>query len=70
MTLEKFDQFPGRSPGYSLLPEEMRRQIVEDVPRWSAFIQKEAEHFGHRYVDLGTDFAEGLAQAEMILTTG
>jgi hypothetical protein len=47
MTLEAFDRFPGHSPGYSMLPEESRRQIVQDVPRWSAFIQQEAEHFGY-----------------------
>lgn len=70
MTLEKLDQFPGRSPGYSLLPEETRRQIVEDVPRWSAFIQQEAEHFGYRYIDMASDFAQGLAAAENVLTTG
>ena len=38
MTLEHFDQFPGHSPGYSSLPEALRRQFAEDVPRWSACI--------------------------------
>jgi hypothetical protein len=70
MTLEKFDQFPGRSPGYSFLPDEIRRQIAEDVPQWSAFIQQEADHFGYRYVDMANDFDEALAKAETILTTG
>lgn len=69
MTLEKFDQFPGRSIGYRMLPEEIRRQIVEDVPRWSAFIQQEAEHFGYPYIDMASDFVECLAEAETILTT-
>ena len=32
MTLENLDQFPGRSLGYSRLPEELRRQIARDVP--------------------------------------
>ena len=39
ITLERFDQFPGRSRGYVFLPEEMRCQIVHDVPRWSEFIR-------------------------------
>jgi 2-phosphoglycerate kinase len=29
MTLEHFDSFPGRSLGYSRLPEELRRQIAK-----------------------------------------
>src|SRR5512142_3236008 len=33
MTLETCDQFPGRSRGYGYLPEQVRRQIVLDVPR-------------------------------------
>jgi hypothetical protein len=28
MTLENLDRFPGRSPGYRYLPEELRRQIA------------------------------------------
>ncbi len=69
MTLERFDQFPGRSPGYGGLPEARRRQIVQDVPRWSAFIQQEAERFGYAYVDMGSDFFRRLDEAEMVLTT-
>ena len=69
MTLERFNQFPGRSRGYSLLPEEQRRQIVQDVPRWSAFIWQEAERFGYPYVDMVSQFPERLRAAEAILTT-
>ena len=69
MTLERFSQFPGRSPGYSLLPEKARRQIVQDVPRWSAFIRQEAERFGYPYVDMVSQFPERLRAAEAILTT-
>ena len=36
MTLEKLDQFPGRSPGYGYLPEALRRRIVHDVPHFGA----------------------------------
>ncbi|MCA1598145.1 MAG: hypothetical protein LC769_03845, partial [Chloroflexi bacterium] len=43
MTLERFDRFPGRSRGYGSLPETRRRQIVQDVPRWSAFIDQVAQ---------------------------
>ena len=70
MTLKTFDQFPGRSRGYSNLPEEMRRQIVRDVPLWSELIRQEAERFGYPYFDMIGDFAECLNEAEAILTTG
>jgi hypothetical protein len=70
MTLEGFTQFPGRSQGYVNLPEAQRRQIVEDVPRWSAFIRQEADRFGYAYVDMVSDFSQRLAEAEMVLTSG
>src|SRR5260370_41898196 len=69
MTLEGLNQFPGRSPANGSLPEAQRRQIVEDVPRWSAFIRQEAERLGYAYVDMVTDFSQRLAEAEMVLTT-
>lgn len=67
MTLEQFDQFPGGSPGYSSLPKAMRRQIVKDVPLWSAFIQQQCEQFGCRYIDMAGDFAQRLHEAEAAL---
>ena len=67
MTLESFAQFPGRSKGYAHLPEALRRQIVEDVPRWSAFIRQEAERLGYAYVDMAGDFSQRLAIAESVL---
>src|SRR5579872_5925747 len=70
MTLEGLAQFPGRSQGYVNLPEARRRQIVEDVPRWSAFIRQEADRFGYAYVDTASDFFQRLAEAESVLTTG
>jgi|SRR5688572_7273910 len=69
MTLEAFDQFPGRSPGYSRLPEEVRRRIVQDVPRKSEFIRQECERFGYPYIDTSSDFAVRLHEAEAVLTT-
>lgn len=69
MTLESLDQFPGRSRGYAGLPEEMRRQIAQDVPRWSEFIRQECARFGYRYVDMANDFPQRLQEAEAILTT-
>jgi hypothetical protein len=69
MTLETFDQFPGRSRGYSGLPEEMRRQIVRDVPLWSEFIRQEAERFSLPYFDMIGDFPQRLEEAETTLTT-
>lgn len=70
MTLETLDRFPGRSQGYGFLPEEMRRQIVRDVPMWSAFIRQEAERWGQPYVDMSADFAGRLKEAKAMLTTG
>ena len=70
MTVESFTLFPGRSKGYVNLPEALRRQIVEDVPRWSAFIRQEADRFGYAYVDMVGDFSQRLAEAERVLTTG
>jgi hypothetical protein len=69
MTLKTFDQFPGRSRGYSLLPEELRRQMARDVPLWSEFIRREAEHFGCPYFDMIGDFSQRLDEAETMLTT-
>ena len=69
MTLERFDQFPGRSPGYAFLPEEARRQIVHDIPIWSEFIWQEAKRFDYPYVDMIGDFLSRLHEAEKVLTT-
>jgi hypothetical protein len=68
MTLEKLDQYPGRSPGYGYLPEELRRQIAHDVPLWSSFIQAECERWGYPYIDMADDFAESLRQTARALT--
>jgi hypothetical protein len=68
MTLEQFDQFPGRSPGYAGLPEALRRQIVQDVPLWSHFVRQEAERFSYPYVDMAGDFSSRLSEAEAAFT--
>ena len=70
MTLEQFDQFPGRSRGYASLPEEVRRQFAQDVPLWSDFIRQEAERFGHPYVDTSDDFPARMSEADAVLTSG
>lgn len=67
MTIERFDQFPGHSPGYGRLPEDTRRQFAGDIPRWSAFIQQEAERFGCAYVDMGSNFVARLDEAKGLL---
>ena len=69
MTLVHFDQFPGRSRGYAGLPEEMKLQIVHDVPFWSEFIRQEAKRFDYPYVDMIGDFSSRLQEAEAVLTT-
>ena len=68
MTLEHLDRFPGRSPGYSYLPEEMRRQIAVDVPLWSEWIRHQAEELDYPYIDTAGDFSARLSQAESTLT--
>lgn len=70
MSLERFDRFPGRSRGYSNLPEPVRREIVQDVPFWSEFIRQECERGGYPYVDMARDFPQRLNEAEAILTAG
>ena len=70
MTLERFDQFPGRSPGYSFLPEAVRRQFAQDIPTWSEFIRQETVRFGNPYVDMSNDFQSGLDEAASLLTSG
>lgn len=67
LTLERFEQFPGRSRGYAALPPDFKRQIVQDVPRWSQFIAGEAAAAGCPYVDTSGDFAAQLAEAERLL---
>jgi hypothetical protein len=70
MSLERFNRFPGRSEGYSFLPDELRRQIVEDVPLWSKFIQQEAQRFGYPYIDTSDDFPARMNEAVDVLTAG
>jgi 2-phosphoglycerate kinase len=68
MTLERFDNFPGRSPGYAFLPAEMRRQFAQDIPLYSQFVRQEAERFSYPYVDMSNDFHSRLNEAEALLT--
>jgi hypothetical protein len=67
MTLERFNQFPGRSRGYTALPEAFQRQIVQDVPLWSEFVRQEAGRFGYPYVDMSDDFPLRLGEADALL---
>jgi len=68
MTPARFDQYPGHSRGYAMLPEATRRQFAQDIPRWSAFIRQEAERAGFPYIDMSDDFNERLNDAERLLT--
>ena len=69
MTPEDVEHFPGRSRGYSGLPEAKRRQIAQDIPPWSEFIRQQAEQFGYPYVDTVSDFHQRLQEAEALLTS-
>jgi len=69
MTLEIFDQFPGRSRGYGSLPEETRGQFALDIPRWSEFVRQESKRSGLPYFDMSGDFAQRLNEADAMLTT-
>lgn len=68
MTIERFDQFPGRSRGYANLSEAMRRRIADDIPLWSEFIMQEARQLGYPYIDMRFDFLSRLSEAEAVLT--
>jgi hypothetical protein len=70
MTLERFEHFPGRSPGYIGLPMDMRRQIVQHVPMHSDLVRREAKAFGYPYVDMAGDFEARLREADAVLTAG
>jgi len=67
MSLEVFDQYPGKSKGYARLPEELRRQFSKDIPQWSTFVQKEAERFHCSYFDMSDEFPLRLSEAESTL---
>ena len=69
MTPERFDRFPGHSPGYTFLPEDERRQFAGDIPKWSAFMKQMAEREGCPYLDMSEDFPSRLDQAETILVS-
>jgi hypothetical protein len=68
MTFEQFDSFPGRSKGYSGLPEDMKHRFAADVPTWSEFIRKEADRFGLKYFDTSGDFDARLDLSAAYLT--
>jgi hypothetical protein len=68
MTLARFDRFPGRARGYASLPLKVRRQFVQDVPRWSEFVRQEAARFGYPYVDMSDNFPSRLREADTVLT--
>ncbi|MEZ4863610.1 MAG: hypothetical protein R3C14_19980 [Caldilineaceae bacterium] len=68
MTLDRFDRFPGRSRGYAALPEEMRRQFAQDVPRWSTFVRQETTRFGVPYLDMSDNFQARLQEAIVLIT--
>ena len=70
MTLNRFEAFPGHSPGYIGLPAELRRQIVQHVPMHSALVQREAKRFGYPYIDMVGDFQSRLREANALLTGG
>lgn len=68
MTVERFEQFPGHSPGYIGLPEGLRQQIIQHVPIHSELVQQEAERFGYPYIDMVGDYQARLAEAEALLS--
>jgi hypothetical protein len=70
MTLDGFDRFPGHSPGYASLPDEVLRQFVHDIPLWSAYVHQEAKRFGYAYFDMIDDFPSRLNKAATVHTTG
>jgi len=69
MTYKRFDQYPGHSPGYASLPEEMRGQFTNDIPHRSEFIRQEARSFYQPYIDVSDGFQSRLNEAEQLLTS-
>jgi len=67
MTLDRFDHFPGHSPGYATLPKKVRQQFVNDIPHWSEFVRQEALRFNYPYVDTHDEFSSRLDEAETLL---
>jgi hypothetical protein len=67
MSLAQFDQYLGKSPGYAQLPVTVRRQIVDEVPHWSAYVRQAAELSGYPHVDMVGDFGLRLDEAEAVL---
>lgn len=67
MTMDRFDQFPGHSPGYASLPIELRQQIVHDIPLWSAYVRQEASRYGCPYIDMIGQFPSRLHEAQAAL---
>lgn len=67
MTVERFDRYPGHSPGYSRLPDALRRQIANDISRWSKFIRDECGHAGCAYLEMGHNFRAQVVEAQRIL---
>ena len=67
MTLERFDKYPGHSPGYSMLPKDIRQQFAHDIPFWSKYVQQEAKKHGYSFVDMSDNFQLQLNEAEVLL---
>ena len=67
MIFERFDQYHGHTPGYASLPEEMRRQFLNDIPLWSEFIQQEARRFDQPYIDMSDGFQSRRNEAGQLL---
>ena len=64
MSLVHFDRYPGKSPGYAQLPAPVRRRIVDEIPRWSAYVQEAAQRSGYPHVDMVGGFRVRLDEAE------
>lgn len=69
MSVDKLDQFPGRSQGYAALPSGIKEQIAADVPLWSRFIEREANKVGYPFLDMADDFERHVTRAERLLTS-
>ena len=63
MTLDRFDRYPGKSPGYAALSKDVRSRMSADIPIWSAAVCREARRHELPYVDTCGDFESRLADA-------
>jgi hypothetical protein len=68
LTLDDFNNYPGRSHGYLSVPEEVRQQIIQHIPMHSEIVRRGANRFEFPYIDMVGDFSSRLEEAARLLS--